>query len=216
MVTVFVDTSALIALLDAGDTRHAEAGATLEWLRSNADLVTTNYVQIEALAVARRRLGRDAGARLLNSFFPLIRLIWVDPEVHAAALAAYRSPDSAVSVVDRVSFTVMRQQAISTVFAFDNDFAREGFVAPPTEPAPRKRIHELSAPYGGEGVADLVSVAELAARAGRSINTVQSWRRRHASFPPPVTQLAAGPIWNWSAVAHWIDARPVRRTAGQT
>ncbi len=216
MVTVFVDTSALIALLDADDARHGEAGATLEWLRSSAELVTTNYVQIEALAVARRRLGRDAAARLLDSFFPLVRLIWVDQEVHAVALASYRSSASAVSVVDRVSFTVMRNQAIETAFAFDEDFDREGFAAPATEPRARKRIHEPFAPYSGEVATDLVSVAELAARAGRPINTIQSWRRRHPDFPAPVAQLAAGPVWIWPSIAEWIAARPVRRVAGQT
>lgn len=207
MVTVFVDTSALIALLDADDARHAEAATTLDWLRSNAALVTTNYVQIEALAVARRRLGRDAAARLLDSFFPLVRLIWVDQEVHAAALAAFRRSDNAVSAVDRVSFAVMRDHAIETVFAFDEDFVREGFIAPPTEPAAWRGVHEASAPYAGDSAGDLVSVAELAARAGRSTNTIQSWRRRHADFPLPVAQLAAGPIWSWPSVNRWVSSR---------
>jgi hypothetical protein len=54
---------------------------------------------------------------------------------------------------------------------------------------------------------DLVSISEIAQRAGRSINTIQSWRRRYKRFPKPFTQLAAGPIWDWDEVAGWISSR---------
>jgi len=55
--------------------------------------------------------------------------------------------------------------------------------------------------------ADLVSVTEIAARTGRSVHTVQSWRRRHHDFPKPLVQLAAGPVWTWPAVSGWIASR---------
>ena len=205
-MTVFVDTSALIAHLDAEDHRHAEASATLGWLRRTADLVTTNYVEVECLSVCRRRLGREAAVALIDELLPVLKVIWVSPQIHAVAVAAYRSGPNAASLVDEVSFAVMRSGGISEAFAYDDDFDREGFrcAAPPTG---QDRIHEESAPYGVDLASDLVSVTEIAARAGRPINTVQSWRRRHADFPAPVTQLAAGPIWNWSSVEAWVAAR---------
>lgn len=58
---------------------------------------------------------------------------------------------------------------------------------------------------------DLVSITEISRRAGRSTNTIQSWRRRYQAFPKPIAQLAAGPIWDWDAVARWI----LHRSAGQ-
>ena len=205
-MTVFVDTSALMALLDAEDRWHPEASATLDWLRRSTDLVTTNYVQIETLAVVRRRLGREAATLLLDAFFPVLSVIWVSPQTHAAAVAAYRIGGGAASVVDEVSFGVMRSGGISEAFAYDDDFDRAGFkrALPGTG---QDRVHEEPAPYGVELAADLVSVAEIADRAGRPVNTVQSWRRRHADFPAPVTQLAAVPIWNWSTIEAWICAR---------
>jgi hypothetical protein len=51
---------------------------------------------------------------------------------------------------------------------------------------------------------DLVSVAEIAQRAGVAVATVQSWRRRRTDFPEPVVRLAAGPVWRWDTVAEWI------------
>jgi hypothetical protein len=96
--------------------------------------------------------------------------------------------------------------------AFDADFDAQGFRKPPVTRAERQPgVHEVSAPYGsgvaGPALSDPVSVAEIAARSGRSINTVQSWRRRHRDFPAPATQLAAAPVWDWAKVAGWIAAR---------
>src|SRR5829696_8673979 len=54
---------------------------------------------------------------------------------------------------------------------------------------------------------DLAGVSEIASRSGVSVNTVQAWRRRYESFPPPLITLAAGPIWNWNDVAGWIESR---------
>ena len=206
---VYVDTSALIAHLDATDHRHLEATATLDWLSTAADLVTSNYVEVEALAVCERRLGRAAAAALLDELFPVLDVVWVSPEIHALAVAAYRSGRGRASLVDEVSFALMRSGGISEAFAYDDDFDRAGFkrAVPPTG---QDRVHEEPAPYGVELASDLVSVAEIAARAGRPVNTVQSWRRRHADFPAPVTQLAAGPIWSWSTIEAWVAAREKR------
>lgn len=210
---VYVDTSALIAHLDAADHRHLEATATLDWLRTTADLVTSNYVEVEALAVCERRLGRAAAVALLDELLPVLKVVWVSPETHAVAVAAYRSGRGRASLVDHVSFAVMRSGRIHDAFAYDDDFVNAGF-ALARRPTSEDRIHEERAPYGTSLGSDLVSVAEIAARAKSSINTVQSWRRRHADFPAPVTQLAAGPIWNWSTIEAWVAAREKRSPGG--
>jgi hypothetical protein len=52
---------------------------------------------------------------------------------------------------------------------------------------------------------DLVGVTEIAKRAGvASINVVYMWRKRHTSFPPPLLELAMGPIWQWRDVEAWL------------
>lgn len=51
---------------------------------------------------------------------------------------------------------------------------------------------------------ELVGVTEIAERAGVNVNTVHAWRRRHAAFPAPIAELAAGPVWSWTVVGEWL------------
>lgn len=128
---VFADTSALIALLDKADVRHAAARAAFENLGED-ELVTHGYVIAEALAVARRRFGVDAVVALIDDFLPVIGLLAVEPGLHGAAQAAYRaSLPSAISFVDRVSFELMAREGIDLAFAIDPDFITAGFVLLP-------------------------------------------------------------------------------------
>jgi len=213
-VRVFVDTSALIALLDEDDARHREASATFRSLAGTAELVTHNYVHVEALAVATRRLGADAAQKMIDSLFPVMTTLWIDEAVHRGALAAGRTARGTVSLVDLVSFAVMRDQGIDVAFAFDADFDRQGFSRPAVAPevGEGRRVSESAGVYAGSAI-NLVSVAEIATRAGRPVNTIQSWRRRHRDFPSPVARLAAGPIWSWPSVADWISTRPSKQLA---
>jgi hypothetical protein len=54
---------------------------------------------------------------------------------------------------------------------------------------------------------ELVGLAEIAEMAGVTRQAVTNWTARHASFPEPVARLAAGPIWDRSAVASWLQAQ---------
>jgi predicted nucleic acid-binding protein len=64
---VFVDTSALYALLDRDDRRHADAAAIWRRLAEEARPLTTHsYVLVEAFALVQRRLG-PAAVRALQS-----------------------------------------------------------------------------------------------------------------------------------------------------
>ncbi len=126
-MTAFVDTSALYALLDQDDANHDRALATFRHLRGR-DLVTHSYVVVEAVALVSRRLGWAAVERLIDGVLPVIRVIQVDEATHAAALRAFRVARSVgVSLVDQASFAVMRAEGIDQAFAFDQDFATEGF-----------------------------------------------------------------------------------------
>jgi predicted nucleic acid-binding protein len=213
-VTVFVDTSALYAVLAQDDLHHMEATRVLRWCLEHDDLVTTNYVIVEAAQLVRGRLGADAAGDLLDRLLPSITTIWIDEATHRAAVEGLRAANGNASLVDHASFLVMRASGIDHALAFDRDFEGQGFPLPKVDD--RMSGHQLSesrARYESPSEsADLVSVTELAIRAGRSINTVQSWRRRRRDFPTPVAELAAGPIWRWPEVAAWIRARqPARR-----
>lgn len=124
---VFVDTSALYALLDEDDTVHETAAARLTALRG-AELVTHAYVLVETLALVSRRLGRVAVTRLLDDLLTVVSVSPVDAAVHASALADYRQFESgSISFVDRTSFAFMRAAGIGDALAFDGDFRTAGF-----------------------------------------------------------------------------------------
>jgi predicted nucleic acid-binding protein len=57
-------------------------------------------------------------------------VVWIDEATHCAAISALLTGGS-VTLVDLVSFEVMRRLQIDTAFAFDRDFARQGFALVP-------------------------------------------------------------------------------------
>jgi predicted nucleic acid-binding protein len=136
-VTVFVDTSALIALLDGDEARHAETLATWKsLLDAGRPLLTSNYVVLEAVAVAQRRLGLGAVEALHGVFFPLMQIAWVDETLHMTAVAALLGARRrSVSLVDHVCFALMRARGVRSAFALDPHFAKQGFeVLPAADP----------------------------------------------------------------------------------
>lgn len=208
-MSVLIDTSALLATLDADDPNHAQATSLMKAAMQGDVAFTHNYIHVEAEQLVRRRLGADAAARLLGELLPAIPTLWVDEGIHAQAVEALVGKGRATSLVDQVSFVIMRSLNVNTALAFDGDFDREGYRLP--EAQQRHTLSEAKAPNGTSSHAsDVVSVSELAARSGRSVNTIQSWRRRHADFPAPSAELAAGPIWIWGDVSTWIGRRSQR------
>lgn len=210
---MFVDTSALFAVLDGDDRYHDVAPAMLGAALQAGEAFTHNYIHVEAERLVRRRLGAAAAHRLLDELLPAIETIWVEPQVHHEAMAALAGKGRAASLVDEVSFIVMRNEGSERALAFDADFEHAGYRLP--DSPGHHTLSESPAPYmTSRQASDLVSVSELAARSGRSVNTIQSWRRRHADFPAPNVELAAGPIWLWGDVSAWIDRRAQRPTPG--
>jgi predicted nucleic acid-binding protein len=133
-VTVFVDTSALVALIDGGDEHHAASVDELTALRGerHASLRTHEYVVVEAISLLQRRVGMPAVRLLIDAFLPAIDVRWIDRDTHVAAREALVAADRRrVSFVDQVSFEVMRAEGIVRAFAFDRDFADEGFAVIP-------------------------------------------------------------------------------------
>ena len=139
-MTFFVDTSALLAFLDADQPRHSEAvEAWRKALNDRDRLVTSNYVLVETFALVQRRLGLDALRDLASDFLPLIEPLWVDEALHAAATAAlFTAGRRKLSLVDCTSFEIMRRHGIADALSLDADFAHQGFrVLPPAGASPR-------------------------------------------------------------------------------
>lgn len=123
---IFIDTSALFALLDRDDDAHRRARAFFE--QGPPSLLTHNYVVAETTALVHRRLGAVLGRTLLEDLMPVIAIRWVDEEIHRAATSAFLAAvRRRTSLVDWVSFEVMRRDGIEQAFTFDRDFVSTGF-----------------------------------------------------------------------------------------
>ena len=99
---------------------------------SGDEPVTHNYVLVETVAIARRRLGDVAARRLIQEFAPALTTVWIDEATHAAGVAALLAAlPTKVSLIDFVSFEVMREHGIARAFSFDGDFRAAGFESMP-------------------------------------------------------------------------------------
>lgn len=128
-MSVFIDTSALMAILDADDANHNKARMIWKkFVTTGNVMVCSNYVLIETFALVQHRLGIDAVRTLQDDILPMLTIEWVDEPGHRAGvtglLAASRR---SLSLVDCVSFDVMRRLGIKSAFAFDRHFKEQGF-----------------------------------------------------------------------------------------
>lgn len=126
---IFVDTSAFYALMDSSDKNHGVAASTWRLsLEEDLWIRTSNYVIIETTALLQSRLGMDAAIVWNRDLLGVVEILWIDEAVHGMALDLWvgiRHRD--LSLVDCVSFTLMRRHGVEKVFAFDRHFAEQGF-----------------------------------------------------------------------------------------
>jgi predicted nucleic acid-binding protein len=124
----FLDTSALLAFLDRDAEQHARVHESMIQVLRDRNAITHNYVLIEAEALTHRRLGGRAVRALLEDVVPALEVVWVDASLHDAAVDAHlKALRRRSSLVDHVSFELMRRHGLRTALALDDDFAREGF-----------------------------------------------------------------------------------------
>lgn len=125
---IFLDTSVIYAMADRADPRHEMAKEYFRAvLEAGEPVVTHNYVLVESMALIQHRLGLAPALQVAESSRAL-EMEWIDKDLHDEAvrrLAANKR--RRVSLVDQVSFIVMRLRGIGTALTFDEDFAAEGF-----------------------------------------------------------------------------------------
>ncbi|OHD73731.1 MAG: hypothetical protein A2177_06260 [Spirochaetes bacterium RBG_13_68_11] len=120
--------------MDVGDGNHRAAFAVWQGLLKSRDaLHTSNYVIVEVVALLQNRIGLDAVRLFTADILPIITVAWVDEGIHRSAhhalLVAGRRR---MSLVDCVSFELMRRLDVDRAFCFDPHFAEQGFAVLPT------------------------------------------------------------------------------------
>jgi predicted nucleic acid-binding protein len=134
-MSIFIDTSAFLAVLNANDRFHEQARqAWDEILSSDAILFSSNYVLLETTALLQHRFGIEAVRLFENDILPVIEIVWLDETIHKQGMSALLIANRRdLSLVDCTSFEIMRQSGLETAFTFDVHFREQGFKVLPEE-----------------------------------------------------------------------------------
>ena len=128
---MFVDTGAWLALSDRRDGHHEAARLRHRDLAlARRPLLTTNLVMGEAYILIRRAAGVAYALRFLDALNQTSRLqmVFAGPGEHSLAEAILRQyADQDFSLVDAVSFAVMKGHGLRSVFGFDQHFVVAGY-----------------------------------------------------------------------------------------
>jgi len=128
-VSVFIDTSAFLTILDADDPNNRAAAAA--WgakIDAGELLITTNYVVVETIAVVHRRHGLAPVRWFVEDMLPVVCVQWTSPEIHAGATKSLLAGSrTGPSLVDCASFAVIDELNVRQVLAYDRHFENRGF-----------------------------------------------------------------------------------------
>jgi predicted nucleic acid-binding protein len=136
MRSVFVDTSAFVALRNSAEEEHVRARAALsELLAEGAALFTSNYVFAETYTALLVRVGRGEAIEWGRRFRAsgAIELVRLGQDVEGDAWEILESHrDKRWSYVDATSFALIERDGGGEAFAFDAHFEQRGLrVHPP-------------------------------------------------------------------------------------
>lgn len=133
MEKIFVDTSAIYALISGDETQAGRAVPAWEAaLERGSALVTNNYVLVESIALLQNRTGLASVHAFQSSIMPFLQIAWIDEKIHSTIIHRLLTANRRqLSLVDCTSFETMRQLGIEQVFTFDEHFREQGFTVIP-------------------------------------------------------------------------------------
>lgn len=129
--TVFVDTSAWLALINEADSDHVSAKTIRDkLLRSKKRFFITNYIIVEIANSLCKTRWRSHAVSLINSIRETesIEVVEIDREILDDAWNMYSTrTDKEWSLTDCASFVVMKKYGIQEAFTSDHHFEQAGY-----------------------------------------------------------------------------------------
>ena len=128
MKPVFADTSYYVALLGPRDAWHARAVEIAESLLGQ--IFVTEYVLVELGSMLSRGPDRQAYLTLLRDLESdsLVHIIPASTDLFRKGVQLFASrPDKSWSLVDCISFVVMKQRRLTEALTTDRHFKEAGF-----------------------------------------------------------------------------------------
>lgn len=130
MRSVFVDTSAFVALRNESEAEHERARATLaNLIADGAALFTSNYVFAETYTALLVRVGREEAIEWGRRFRAgeAVELVRLERDVEEEAWEILMShDDKRWSYIDATSFALIERDGGGEAFALDAHFAQAG------------------------------------------------------------------------------------------
>ncbi len=100
----------------------------MELLNSEVQIVVTDYIIVETVALLQSRIGLEAVRSFMEDLRPLFEIIWIDRGLHERAVSALLVANRRrLSLVDCSSFESMRDHGIDEVLTLDPHFHEQGF-----------------------------------------------------------------------------------------
>lgn len=98
-------------------------------MNSDEEVITSNYVIVETTALLHSRFGIAIACQFSENMVPVLSVEWVDEQLHNTAVSVLNAASSnrSPSLVDCVSFEVIRRRKVDRVFAYDRHFRERGY-----------------------------------------------------------------------------------------
>jgi predicted nucleic acid-binding protein len=130
MKSVFIDTSAFVALRNSSEAEHERARAALgELIEEGVALFTSNYVFAETYTALMVRVGRSEAIEWGRRFRAsgAIDLVHLDRPIEERAWEILEGhEDKRWSYVDATSFALIERDGAGEALAFDAHFSQRG------------------------------------------------------------------------------------------
>lgn len=124
---VFIDTSAILALMSSTDSDHKEAELIYKKIATEYKLILTNFVIAEthALILSRMKNIKIASQWLSESAYKEFNVIRPEKDVELEAIKQINKyNDKDYSLTDMLSFLTMEKLEIKYFFSFDRHFTQ--------------------------------------------------------------------------------------------
>ena len=131
---LFLDTSALIAILNSRDQYHHTIRNYLQNRLQPPRGFTSNLILTEFLTFFARYGGLESALEFQTRFIrdAHFRVVWIGKNLHRLAGEVLKKySDQKISFTDAVSFVIMKKRKLTTALAFDDDFRKAGFETVP-------------------------------------------------------------------------------------
>ncbi|OHB88308.1 MAG: hypothetical protein A3D13_01835 [Planctomycetes bacterium RIFCSPHIGHO2_02_FULL_40_12] len=128
-MSIFIDTSAFIAMMDDSDQCHKLAKDFVTKGLHTYHQITSNFIICETLNFLRTRVSYNASIQFGKNVRKCkgIKIVHITPDIEDSTWSIFKKyKDKDFSFTDCTSFIVMERLKVKTAFAFDEHFTQYG------------------------------------------------------------------------------------------